>query len=115
MKAVAFRSPGPPEVMQVMECKDPIPGAEEVRVRVKAVGVQPVDCAVRSGKFGPLKQSPQLLGNEFAGVIDRVGEKVTSFAVGDEVIGWCLLASFRRICSCTSNANRKKAEKYAMA
>lgn len=97
MKAVAFHSPGPPDVLQVMEFNPPVPGIGQVRVKVKAAGVQPVDCAIRGQGFSPPGveiQYPQILGNEFAGIIDVVGDGVESFSVGHEVIGWSLLSSY---------------------
>lgn len=96
MKAAAFSSYGPPEVLQVMEFSDPQAGPGQVRVRVKAAGVQPFDCSIRSGwgnGFFPVS-FPQILGNEFAGVIDQVGENVTGYSVGDEVLGWSLLSCY---------------------
>lgn len=97
MKAVAFHSPGPPDVLQVMEFDPPVPGIGQVRVKVKAAGVQPVDCAIRGQGFSPPGveiQYPQILGNEFAGIIDVVGDGVEGFSVGNEVIGWSLLSSY---------------------
>ncbi|MFD1408776.1 NADP-dependent oxidoreductase [Kroppenstedtia eburnea] len=97
MKAVAFHSPGAPDVLQVMEFDTPVPGTGQVRVKVKAAGVQPVDCAIRGQGFslpGVEIRYPQILGNEFAGIIDVVGEGVEGFSVGNEVIGWSLLSSY---------------------
>ncbi|GIN20579.1 NADP-dependent oxidoreductase [Siminovitchia fordii] len=97
MKAVAFHSPGPPDVLQLMEYDTPIPGTGQVRVKVKAAGVQPVDCAIRGQGFSPPGveiRYPQILGNEFAGIIDVVGDGVESYSVGNEVIGWSLLSSY---------------------
>ncbi|MEJ8545064.1 NADP-dependent oxidoreductase [Brevibacillus borstelensis] len=99
MKAAAFSTFGPPEVLQVVEFADPQVGADQVRVRVKAAGVQPFDWAVRSGwspPYYPVK-FPQILGNEFAGVIDQVGENVTGYSVGDEVLGWSLLSCYAEL------------------
>lgn len=53
MKAAGFLSFGPPEVMQVIEVETPEAGPGEVRVRVRAAGVQPFDLAVRSGWTPP--------------------------------------------------------------
>lgn len=92
MKAAGFYSFGPPEKLELIELETPQAGAGEVRVRVKAAGVQPVDCAVRTG-FSPPGVSiifPHVTGGEFAGVIDQIGEGVTSFAVGAEVLGFRL-------------------------
>ncbi len=98
MKAVAFHSPGTPDVLQIMEFDPPVPKLNQVRVKVKAAGVQPVDCAIRGQGFSPPGveiRYPQILGNEFAGIIDVVGAGgVEDFSVGDEVIGWSLLSSY---------------------
>lgn len=97
MRAAAFTSYGPPEVLRVMELDDPQAGAGQVRVQIKAAGVQPFDCAVRSTGWAPPGLQiafPQILGNEFSGIIDQVGTDVTSFNVGDEVLGWALIACY---------------------
>jgi len=97
MKAVAFHAPGPPDVLRLMDFEDPSPGIGQVRVKVKSAGVQPVDCAIRGQGFSPPGldiEYPQILGNEFAGVIDIIGEEVEDFSVGSEVIGWSLLSSY---------------------
>ncbi|WP_163855305.1 NADP-dependent oxidoreductase [Paenibacillus elgii] len=97
MKAAAFSSPGTPDVLQTMEFEDPQAGAGQVRVRVKAAGVQPFDLALRSGWSPPpgiTVQLPQIPGNEFAGVVDQVGEGVTGFSVGSEVIGYKMLTCY---------------------
>ncbi|HEX3159765.1 MAG TPA: NADP-dependent oxidoreductase [Gemmatimonadaceae bacterium] len=101
MRAMAIRAYGPPEVLQLETLPDPMPGPGQVRVRVRAAGVQPVDCAVRAGAFrngGPFQvRFPQILGNEFAGVVDRVGQGVHDWASGDEVIGFETLASYAEL------------------
>lgn len=96
MKAVAFSEYGPPQVLQLIEMDDPQAGPGEVRIRIKAAGVMPYDCKVRSGWIPPTLtvRFPQVLGNEFAGIIDQAGEGVTQFAVGDEVLGFTLLKSY---------------------
>ncbi|MFC7718219.1 alcohol dehydrogenase catalytic domain-containing protein [Nonomuraea recticatena] len=73
-----------------MEIETPHAGPGEVRVRVKAAGVQPYDAAVRAGWVpqGVTGELPRVPGNEFAGVVDQVGQGVTGFAEGDEVLGF---------------------------
>ncbi|MFF7093270.1 NADP-dependent oxidoreductase [Streptomyces rubradiris] len=90
MKAVAFRAFGGPEVLELMELPIPEPGPGEVRVRVKAAGTQPTDCAVRTGWTPPgfTITFPHITGGDFAGVVDALGEGVTGFSVGDEVLGY---------------------------
>lgn len=94
MKAAAFRVVGGPEVMEVMSFSDPQAGPGQVRVRVKAAGVQHYDCAVRSGwspAYGLAVSLPQIPGNAFAGIVDQVGDGVSGFSVGSEVLGFNLL------------------------
>ncbi|MFJ8625798.1 NADP-dependent oxidoreductase [Kitasatospora sp. NPDC093550] len=95
MKAVTVTGSGGPEVLRVTEVPDPEPGPGEVRVRVYAAGVQPVDLAIREGFRPPgvVAEPPFVLGNEFAGVVDRLGPDSGEWAVGDEVIGFRLLNS----------------------
>ncbi|GIN39397.1 MULTISPECIES: NADP-dependent oxidoreductase [Heyndrickxia] len=97
MKAAAISTFGPPDVLQVIEFDTPYAGPEQVRVRIKAAGIQPFDVEVRKSGWAPPGfdvRYPQILGNEFAGIIDQVGDKVTDFSVGDEVLGWALLSCY---------------------
>ncbi|MFF3019877.1 NADP-dependent oxidoreductase [Streptomyces sp. NPDC057939] len=90
MKAAGFHAFGGPEVLELLEVPAPQAGPGEVRVRVKAAGAQPTDCAVRSGWNPPgfTITFPHITGGDFAGVIDEIGEGVTTFQVGDEVLGY---------------------------
>ncbi|MFI9812607.1 NADP-dependent oxidoreductase [Saccharothrix variisporea] len=96
MKAAAFSAPGGPEVLELVEVDTPEAGPGQVRVRVKAAGVQPVDLAVREGWTPPgaTLVYPQVIGNEFAGVVDQVGADVTGYSVGDEVLGFSTLGAY---------------------
>ncbi|MFE7192151.1 NADP-dependent oxidoreductase [Kitasatospora sp. NPDC057541] len=93
MKAVTVPRFGGPEVLRVAAVPDPEPGPCQVRVRVYAAGVQPVDLAIREGRSpAGIELTPGLIpGNEFAGVVDRLGSDVDGWAVGDEVLGFRLL------------------------
>ncbi|MCH0540289.1 NADP-dependent oxidoreductase [Streptomyces sp. MUM 203J] len=94
MKAAAINSFGGPEVVELLEVETPVAGPGQVRVRVRAAGIQASDCAVRGGWAPPGQtlEFPQKIGNEFAGVVDQVGEGAEGFPVGSEVLGWALLA-----------------------
>jgi NADPH:quinone reductase-like Zn-dependent oxidoreductase len=96
MKAAAFETAGPPEVLRLLEVPAPQAGPGQVRVRVKAAGVQPYDAAVRGGwqPPGAPRLSPGIPGNEFAGVIDQVGEGVRGFSAGDPVLGFTTLTAY---------------------
>ncbi|MBO1416653.1 NADP-dependent oxidoreductase [Streptomyces sp. FH025] len=93
MKAVTVPRFGGPEVLRVTEVPDPEPGPGEVRVRVFAAAVQPADLAIRDGWSPPgvTVEPPVVLGNEFAGVVDRLGPGTEGRRVGDEVLGFRLL------------------------
>ncbi|GAA3542814.1 NADP-dependent oxidoreductase [Nonomuraea rosea] len=97
MRAAAFAEPGGPDVLKVMELPAPQAGPGEVRVRVRAAGVQPFDAAVRAGWLPPYMGEigyPRIPGNEFAGVVDQVGAGVTGVAAGDEVLGFSRLFAY---------------------
>ncbi|GAA4594280.1 NADP-dependent oxidoreductase [Planotetraspora phitsanulokensis] len=86
MKAIRQHEFGGPGVLRFEDVPRPEPIGTEVRVRVQAAGVNPVDFKTRSGR-GPLRTLPFTVGWDVAGVVDELGGGVTRFAVGDEVLG----------------------------
>ena len=86
MKAAYVEKPGDPDTVQVGEVATPEAGAGEVRLKVRAAGVGPWDAKAVKGMFGELKL-PYVVGFEFAGVVDQLGDGVTDFAIGDAVFG----------------------------
>ena len=89
MKAIYIERYGGPEVMILGQRPEPSPGANEVRIKVHAAGVNPLDWKARDGSVSEhLPQSPPfILGADVSGVVDSVGPGVTMFKVGDEVFG----------------------------
>ncbi len=87
-KAVSYSEYGGPEVLEVVDVPEPHAGEGEVRVAVRAAGLNPFDSKVRRGGYIPTHTLPSLQGAEFAGVIDEIGSGVQGWAVGDEVLGW---------------------------
>lgn len=87
MKAMVIEEFGGPDVFVEREVPTPEPGAGQVRIRVVASSVNPLETKIRSGlvKTGPAM--PAILNGDVAGVVDKVGPGVTAFAVGDEVFG----------------------------
>ncbi len=85
MRAVQFSQFGGPEVLELVELPDPHPGPGQIRVAVRAAGVNPIDWKVRNGTMGG--ELPRTTGQEVAGVVDEVGEGVTDVAPGDRVFG----------------------------
>jgi enoyl reductase len=94
--AIAFAQYGPPEVLQPYQLEAEPLGPGQVRIQVRAAGVQPFDCGFRAGKFAQWMQVrlPSRLGNEFAGVVDDVGPAVTGLVPGSEVLGWEPMRSY---------------------
>lgn len=87
-KAVVYSEYGGPEVLEWVEVDEPHAGEGQVRVAVRAAGINPFDYKVRRGGYIPGHVLPATQGAEFAGVVDEVGEGVDDFAVGDEVLGF---------------------------
>ena len=108
MKAIVYEAYGPPEVLHTAELEKPVPGENEVLVRVHATSVNFGDLLARrvryvsSGEFhmpslfllmarldfGLRKPKRQILGSEFSGEIEATGKAVTKFRKGDPVFGY---------------------------
>jgi synaptic vesicle membrane protein VAT-1 len=87
MRQIWITKAGPPEVLQVREAPDPDAGPGEVRIRVKAAGINFADLMARVGLYPDAPKIPCVVGYEASGVIDQIGAGVTAFAVGDRVFG----------------------------
>jgi NADPH:quinone reductase-like Zn-dependent oxidoreductase len=93
MRAVVVRHYGGLEALEVIDAPVPEPGRGQVRIRVEAAAVNPVDIATREGLMnvarpGVIRERSQVgIGWDVAGVIDATGPDVTGFAAGERVIG----------------------------
>ena len=88
MRAWVIQEHGGPEVFKQIQLPTPQPGPGEVRIKVAATSVNPVDCKVRSGAAQALcPPKPAILHGDVSGTIDAVGEGVDPYAVGDQVYG----------------------------
>src|SRR6476619_5703362 len=85
MRAVVTTRHGPPEVLEVQERPDPAVGAGEVRIAVKASGINFADTLARIGLYPDAPKPPCVVGYEVAGEVESVGEGVGSHKVGDRV------------------------------
>lgn len=95
MKALLSTAPGGPETLSLTDLPTPQPGRGEVRVAVKAVGINYPDTLIIEDRYQFRPPRPFAPGAELAGVVEAVGEGVTRPAVGDRVIavpGWGALA-----------------------
>src|SRR4029077_12959041 len=86
MKAARFSTFGGPEVLEIVDLPDPRPGPGQVRIAVRAAGVNASDWKKRKGLMD--RELPQTMGHESAGVVEELGEGVADVAVGDRVFGF---------------------------
>jgi NADPH2:quinone reductase len=87
MKAAYIESTGAPDVIRYGDLPDPQPQAGEVRVKVAAVAVNPIDTYIRGGVVAMPLPKPFVVGCDFAGTVEKVGPGVKRFKVGDRVWG----------------------------
>jgi NADPH:quinone reductase len=85
MRLIQFREPGPPAVMQCLDVPIPEPGAGEVLIRARAIGVGMPDCLIRAGTYGFMPPLPATPGTELAGIVEKVGPGVTTRRNGQRV------------------------------
>jgi NADPH:quinone reductase-like Zn-dependent oxidoreductase len=86
VKAVVLTGTGGPEVLRVEERPDPAVGPGEVRIAVRAAGINFADTMARVGLYPDAPKPPCVLGYEVAGEVESVGEGVDGHAVGDRVV-----------------------------
>lgn len=86
MKAIVVKEFGAPEVMNLEEIETPEPNEDQVLVRVKAAGVNPVDTYIRTGTYAQKPDLPYTPGKDAAGIVKKIGANVKNFAVGDRVL-----------------------------
>src|SRR5947199_1289190 len=87
MKAAYLEATGAPDVIRYGDLPDPEPQAGEVRVKVAAVAVNPIDTYIRSGAVSMPLPKPFVVGCDLAGTVDKVGPGTKRFKVGDRVWG----------------------------
>lgn len=94
MKAIINTEYGSADVLKLQEIEKPIPKPNEILVKIYATTVNRTDTGLRSAEYfisrlftGLFKPRFHTLGSEFAGIIEQIGENVTSFKVGDEIFG----------------------------
>ena len=95
MRAIVYKEYGPPKVAKLVNLPRPIPKENEVLIKVFASTVNRTDSGFRSAQYfisrfwtGLLRPKYQILGCEFAGVIEEIGDSVSLFKKGDRVFGF---------------------------
>jgi NADPH:quinone reductase-like Zn-dependent oxidoreductase len=84
-RIIKFAKAGGPEVLEFIEMEVPAPGPNEVRIKVKAIGINRAESMWRNDKYVESPIFPAGLGYDCAGIVDAVGKDVADFAVGDTV------------------------------
>jgi NADPH:quinone reductase-like Zn-dependent oxidoreductase len=84
-RTIKFAKAGGPEVLEFIETQVPAPGPHEVRIKVKAIGINRADSMWRNDKYTEPVKFPAGLGYDAAGIVDAVGKDVTDLNVGDTV------------------------------
>lgn len=93
MKAIVIHEYGGPEILKYEDVPRPEPQDDQLLIRVVAAGVNPVDGMIRSGLFAKdgSRAFPIILGGDVAGVVEKIGSKVTKFKAGDPVFAYVSL------------------------
>jgi NADPH:quinone reductase-like Zn-dependent oxidoreductase len=86
MRQVVIPRYGPPDVFETRELPDPSPGDGEIRIRVRAAGVNFADILARLGLYPDAPKPPLVVGYEVAGHIDALGRSVVGLAEGDRIV-----------------------------
>src|SRR5688500_12386503 len=85
MRAIVVREFGGPEVMKVEDVPSPSPGAGQILIRVRAIGVNPVDTYIRSGTYARKPSLPYTPHADIAGTVEVAGSGVSKVTAGDRV------------------------------
>ena len=104
MRAVVITEHGGPEVLRVQERPDPIVGPDDVRITVRAAGVNFADLMARSGMYPDAPKPPSVVGYEVAGEVESVGSSVESVAVGDRVIAGTRFGGYAELVSVAASS-----------
>lgn len=88
MRAAFVTKYGGPDVLEIRETQRPIPGAHQVQVQVRAIGLNFADVLMRTGIYPDTPKPPFIPGMEFSGIVSEIGDGVTSFKPGDRVMGY---------------------------
>src|SRR4029453_18209040 len=92
MRAIVIHSYGGPEVLKLEQVARPEPADDEVLIRVVAASLNPVDVAIRKGYLAKLVGNfPLIPGMDAAGIVEKVGNKVTKYKAGDPVFAFFTL------------------------
>ena len=113
MRQIWITKTGSPDVLTVKDAPDPEAKKGEVRVRVRASGINFADLMARVGLYPDAPPVPCVVGYEVSGTIDQVGEGVTTLAVGDRVLSMCKFGGYSDVVAVPVNQVVKMPEKMS--
>jgi len=87
MRAMIIRKPGDYSVFEAADMPEPTAGKGQVRIKVKATSINPLELKIREGLVAAGPDYPAILNADVGGIVDQVGEGVSHFKIGDAVIG----------------------------
>ena len=104
MKAIRIHEFGGPEVMKLEDVPELVAGPGQVLVRVRAVGVNPVDTYIRAGQHAVKPSLPYTPGSDAGGVVESIGERVTSVKAGDSIyVAGTISGSYAAVTLCSES------------
>jgi NADPH:quinone reductase-like Zn-dependent oxidoreductase len=104
VRALVITQHGPPEVLKVEERPDPKPGPGELRIKVRAAGINFADLVARVGLYPDAPRPPCVVGYEVAGEVDELGGDVDGFSLGDRVLAGCRFGGYAELAVTSPNA-----------
>jgi NADPH:quinone reductase len=111
MKAIVVREFGPPDVMKLEDGPEPVPGPGQITIRVRAVGVNPVDTYIRAGTYARKPDLPYTPGTDVGGVVQAVGANVTRVRTGDRVYAHAAIGGYAEVALCEQWQAHRLAER----
>src|SRR3954451_6729102 len=97
MRALVIPETGPPDVLRVEDRPEPNAGPGEVGVRVKAAGINFADLMARQGLYPDAPKLPAVVGYEFAGDVESVGDGTADVEPGQRVLGGCRFGGYSEL------------------
>lgn len=85
MRAIRYHDHGGEDVLTMDDIPEPTPGPDELKVRIRAAGINPIDTYIREGNVSPQGGLPHIGGSDVAGVVEGAGEETDTFEPGDRV------------------------------
>ena len=120
MKAILRDTYGGPEVLYLGEADKPEPKPDEILVRIKNISVNPLEWHILRGEpyfarasFGLFKPKHKILGSDFSGTVEAVGNNITDYKPGDHVFGDAMLGSFAEFNAMGKEKLAKKPEEVS--